>query len=99
MSTHRKLIHRLAFADGIALLMLVFVAVPVKYMLDQPIGVKLLGPVHGVLFLSLAISTIAALVRGALKPSLGAMLLIGALLPLGAFFADGRLRKTYPELR
>lgn len=99
MSAHRKLIHRLAFADGIALLALVFIAVPVKYMLEQPIGVKILGPIHGTLFLSLAISTIAALVRGALKPSLGAMLMIGALLPLGAFFADSQLRKTYPELR
>ena len=66
--THRKILYWLAFSDGIALLALVFVAVPLKYLLDQPLGVKLLGPLHGTLFLSLAVTTLAALGRGLLRP-------------------------------
>lgn len=95
---HRKILYWLAFSDGIALLVLVFVAVPVKYLLDQPLGVKLLGPLHGVLFLSLATATVSALGRGILRPGLALLLLVGALLPLGAFFADHKLRQAYPEL-
>ncbi|MBS0474471.1 MAG: DUF3817 domain-containing protein [Proteobacteria bacterium] len=98
MPSHRKLLYWLAFSDGLALLALIFVAVPAKYLLDQPLGVKVLGPMHGALFLSLAAATLSALVRGLLRPGLAAMLLVGALLPLGAFFADYRLRQAYPEL-
>ena len=99
MQTHRKILYWLAFSDGLALLALVFIAVPVKYILDQPIGVKLLGPLHGALFLSLAAATLSALGRGILRPGLAALLLAGALLPLGAFFADYKLRQAYPELQ
>lgn len=97
--THRKILYWLAFSDGIALLALAFVAVPIKYMLDQPLGVKILGPVHGALFLSLTAATLSALARGALRPGLALLLLVGALLPLGAFLADYRLRLAYPELQ
>ena len=97
--THRKILYWLAFSDGIALLALVFIAVPVKYMLDQPLGVKILGPVHGTLFLSLTAATLSALGRGSLRPGLALLLLVGALLPLGAFFADYKLRLAYPELQ
>lgn len=96
--THRKIIYRLAFLDGIALLVLGFVAVPVKYLLDLPLGVKILGPVHGTLFLSLMIASLSAVARGALRPRLAALLFVGALLPFGAFYADYRLRQNYPEL-
>ena len=96
---HRKILYWLAFSDGIALLVLVFIAVPIKYMLDQPIGVKFLGPLHGALFLSLATATLSALARGILRPGLALLLIIGALLPLGAFLADHKLRKAYPELQ
>lgn len=96
--THLKLVDRLAFADGVALLALVVVAVPVKYLLDQALGVRILGPLHGALFLSLCATTISALIRGALRPGLAILLLAGALLPFGAFFADHKLRQAYPEL-
>ena len=96
--THLKLVDRLAFADGAALLALLFVAVPVKYLFDQALGVRILGPLHGALFLSLGATTISALIRGALRPGLAIMLLIGALLPFGAFVADRKLRQAYPEL-
>jgi integral membrane protein len=95
---HRKLIYWLAFMDGIALLLLAGVAVPLKYMLDMPIGVKILGPIHGTLFLSLMIASIFGVTRGLLKPGLAVLLFFGALIPLGAFYADYRLKRAYPEL-
>lgn len=96
--THRKVIYWLAFSDGLALLFLVFIAVPLKYVLDVPLGVKILGPIHGALFLSLTAATLTALGRGVLKPRLAAFLLIGALIPLGAFFADHKLKQSYATL-
>jgi integral membrane protein len=98
MLNHRRIIYLLAFADGIALLVLVFLAVPVKYMLDMPIGVKILGPLHGALFTSLMLASVTAVARGLLKPGMAALLFIGALFPFGAFYADRRLKLAYPEL-
>jgi integral membrane protein len=95
---HRKLIYWLALMDGIALLLLAGVAVPLKYMLDMPIGVRILGPIHGTLFLSLMIASITGVTRGLLKPRLAVLLFFGALIPLGAFYADYRLKQAYPEV-
>lgn len=93
MDKHLRLIHTLAFSDGMALLLLVFVAVPVKYLLQMPLGVKVLGPLHGALFLSLSFSTLLALGRGLIQPRLAALIFFGALIPLGAFLADHQLKK------
>jgi integral membrane protein len=98
MPTTLKTLHRLAVADGIALLLLLFVAVPLKHRFDYPLGVTLLGPVHGALFLSLSVTLLTALSRGAVKPALAALLFIGALVPLGAFYADHKLRQASGDI-
>src|SRR5690606_42130893 len=41
----------LAFLEGTSLLVLLFIAVPIKYALQNPAWVKAMGPVHGALFL------------------------------------------------
>lgn len=97
MNTHRKMLYWLAFSDGLALLALVFIAVPAKYVLDIPLGVRVLGPLHGALFVSLSLTLAAALFRGVVKPGLAALLFFGALVPLGAFYADHKLRQAYPD--
>ena len=41
-----------AFLEGVSYILLLFVAVPIKYYLDEPGYVKLLGMPHGILFIS-----------------------------------------------
>lgn len=41
-----------AFLEGVSYILLLFVAVPIKYNLDNPAYVKLLGMPHGILFIS-----------------------------------------------
>lgn len=41
----------IAFLEGISLLVLVLVAVPMKYVYGNPALTKFLGPVHGAIFL------------------------------------------------
>ncbi len=40
-----------ALLEGASLLLLLFVAMPFKYYLGMPEAVKIIGPVHGILFL------------------------------------------------
>ncbi len=40
----------IAYAEVASYLLLLLVAVPMKYIFDQPLGVKIIGPIHGALF-------------------------------------------------
>ena len=42
----------IAFLEGVSYLLLLFVAVPIKYNLGDPAYVKLLGMPHGLLFMA-----------------------------------------------
>ena len=41
----------ISFVEGISYLLLVFIAMPLKYMFDYPLAVKIVGMGHGVLFI------------------------------------------------
>jgi integral membrane protein len=67
---------------------LLLVATYVKYGHDQPLGVKVLGPMHGLLFLTyvgLALS-LAAQVRWRARTT--SLVLLGAVLPFGGYVVD-----------
>ena len=42
----------ICFLEGVTLLVLVFIAVPLKYQFDNPIVSKIFGPIHGALFIA-----------------------------------------------
>lgn len=44
-------LRRLALLEGLTLLLLIFVAVPLKYAVHWPLGVRIIGPIHGLAFL------------------------------------------------
>lgn len=82
-----------ACAEGISYLVLLFVAMPLKYMADLPLAVRIVGSIHGVLFVLggiLAYEGIHA--RG--KPwSWGWKIFAAALVPFGTFFLDRGLER------
>ena len=53
-----------AFAEAVTLILLVCVAVPLKYILGMPAFVAALGPVHGVAFIVFLVVTMYALGEG-----------------------------------
>jgi hypothetical protein len=46
-------LRRLCLIEGLSLLLLLGVAMPLKYLADQPLAVRYVGLVHGVLWLAL----------------------------------------------
>ncbi len=75
----------LGILEGISFLALLFIAMPLKYSFDFPEGVRLLGPIHGGLFLgycSLAFS-LAIEQQWPIKKHLLAY--AAAVLPFGTF--------------
>lgn len=82
--------------EGVSFLLLLGVAMPLKYLYDMPMAVKIVGWAHGVLFV-LFIAALVAAMRAA-KWSIGEALVpfIASLVPFGPFLIDGRLKDKEP---
>jgi integral membrane protein len=81
-----RLAHRIGFWEGISYLLLLFVAMPMKYMMDYPEAVRLVGTLHGFLFVGFMGILFYCLMTKALslKAVIRAFLL--SLIPFGTFF-------------
>lgn len=93
MKTKLGRLRILSLIEGLSLLILVFVAVPLKYMADSPMMVKVFGPIHGGLFLLFVFMTIAQAVENGWKFKTVALLLVSSVVPLGCFFAEYKIFK------
>ncbi|MCF0072781.1 DUF3817 domain-containing protein [Dyadobacter sp. CY261] len=79
----------LGFLEGISLIVLVFIAVPLKYWGGQPALVKLIGPIHGLLFTLFVLTTLSAGVTYRWKFSETSWkVLIACIVPFGTFYVD-----------
>lgn len=89
---------KIAFLEGISYLVLLLLAMPLKYFADIPGPVKYVGWAHGVLFVLFCIYLLKVWIG--LKWNFGKALLafIASLLPFGAFVLDAKLKKEYPEV-
>jgi integral membrane protein len=81
--------------EGVSFLLLLFIAMPLKYWADMPLFVRYIGMAHGILFVWYLISV--ALVRSEYRLSNRdtAIALAASLLPFGTFYAD---RKIFQKL-
>jgi integral membrane protein len=80
----------IAFVEGISFLILLFVAMPLKYFFEQPQAVRSVGSIHGGLFIAYVILVFLT------KKELGwdwaktRLLLLVSFIPFGNFYADGK---------
>lgn len=77
-----------SFFEGVSYLLLLFVAVPIKYFSADASYVKMLGMPHGILFILYII--IAFLIKKEMKWSLKdfCIVLLASILPFGTFYVD-----------
>jgi len=87
----------IAFLEGVSFLMLLFIAMPLKYSYNMPIFVKVIGMAHGVFFVLFIFSL--ADVRMTYKWSVGKIMVsfLASLLPFGTFVLDAKLLKKEME--
>ncbi|WP_268034119.1 DUF3817 domain-containing protein [Algoriphagus sp. PAP.12] len=84
----------ISLIEGASFLILLFIAMPLKYMFDMPIAVTYMGWIHGVLFI-LYIYTVfptASKLKWDFSRTLFA--LIASVLPFGPFIFDRNLKKS-----
>jgi len=78
--------------EGLSFLNLLGIAMPLKYMYDMPMAVKLVGWAHGVLFMALVWALAEAKRVHGWPASRAAKILVAALLPFGPFVIDRSLK-------
>jgi integral membrane protein len=92
MSPLRRL-RLVGLLEGLSLLALVLVAVPLKHVYGMPLAVRVVGPIHGALFLWFlyALSTVARARNWTARRSATAV--VAALIPGGTLVFDRSLRR------
>ncbi len=82
----------IAILEGISLLTLVFIAVPMKYGFDNPSFVKMMGPIHGSLFLLFLFNTLSVGVEHNWKfKETTWKVLLACIIPFGTFYIDRKI--------
>lgn len=82
----------IAILEGISLLTLVFIAVPVKYVLGNPAFVKMMGPIHGTLFLLFLFNTLSVGIEQNWKfREITWKVLLACIIPFGTFYIDRKI--------
>lgn len=91
--TLMRILRCVSFLEGVSFLVLLLIAMPLKYVYHQEMAVKITGAVHGGLFIALAGIALLAMLRVKLPIKTGFLLGLASLIPTGTFFADRMLKK------
>ena len=83
----------IALLEGVSYILLLFIATPIKYFMNEPKYVKLLGMPHGILFIMYII--LAVIVGSNLKWNNKTMrtVLLASIIPFGTFYVDKKFLK------
>lgn len=78
----------LSIIEGTSTLLLFGIAMPLKYYADMPLAVRIVGSLHGLLFVCLVIVFLLAIRRVPISKELAAAGMIAAVVPFGPFVFD-----------
>lgn len=91
LTTSLGRLRAVAFLEGVSFLLLLGIAMPLKYMAGKPEAVQVVGMAHGVLFI------LYVLLVFRIQGELGwtwrqtAIALLASVVPFGTFYADAKL--------
>jgi integral membrane protein len=88
-----SLLRKIGFAEGLSWLLLLGIAMPLKYVAGQPLPVRIVGWIHGLLFIAYLIQLyrVQSAYRWPLKKTVLGCL--AAFLPFGTWLFDAQLKK------
>ena len=88
-----------AWVTGIGLVILVFIAMPLKYFFGQPLLVAIVGMAHGFLYMAYIVITLLLAERCRWRPVDALVILVAGTIPLASFFAERRVTARVREHR
>jgi integral membrane protein len=82
-----------AFLEGLSFVLLLFVAMPLKYLAGLPLAVRVVGSIHGALFLVFLAALYRAARARAWPNRRTFTAFMASILPFGTFVFDASLRR------
>ncbi|HEY8402133.1 MAG TPA: DUF3817 domain-containing protein [Cytophagaceae bacterium] len=83
----------IAFWEGISAIVLFFIAMPIKYLLDYPLVVKYVGWAHGILFVLYILSLAQVTFTNKWSLYRVGLAFLASLVPFGTFVFDKKVLK------
>ncbi|WP_025734021.1 DUF3817 domain-containing protein [Carnimonas nigrificans] len=81
-------LRRAALVEGTTLLLLLFIAVPLKHLAGVPQAVSIMGPIHGVAFICYIVLLLRSQTMLRLDGAQLTKLIVAAFIPFGALYAN-----------
>jgi integral membrane protein len=91
MTTSLRLLRLLCRIEGISLLLLLFVAMPLKHLAEMPLAVRYVGMAHGLLWLGLVALLIAHAWKNRWSRGRSTAVFVSSVLPFGFLVMDRRM--------
>jgi len=88
-----SIFRKVAVAEGISYILLLFIAMPLKYWAGMPLAVKYTGWAHGLLFVLYIVFFVMSWQESRWKLGKAAMYLVSCLLPFAPFWVDKKLKE------
>jgi integral membrane protein len=88
-----SIFRKVAVAEGVSYILLLFIAMPIKYIFHMPLAVKYTGWAHGLLFVLYVAFFVMTWMESRWKLSKAGMYLFSSLLPFAPFWVDKQLKK------
>lgn len=95
--TALKFARGLGIADGVSLLVLLFIAMPMKYMAGMPLAVSIVGAIHGGIFVTYVLALLLAQIVVRWNIIWSVLGVAAAFVPFANFFLDRKFKKMQKE--
>ena len=79
--------------EGVSYLLLLFVAMPLKYLAGMPAAVRIVGSMHGILFVAFVIALLDVWRKRGWPLRKTAWAFLSSLYPFGTFFLSRQIRR------
>ena len=86
-----KILRIIALLEGLSFLILMGIAMPLKYYADSPAAVRVVGMAHGILFVLYCLNVVFAHFKFNWTFTKTGLALLASVLPFGTFVADVKL--------
>src|SRR5690606_16630973 len=82
-----------AFLEGLSFLLLIFVAMPLKYFADMPMAVRVTGSAHGALFVAYVLLLVRVTIEREWSMKRAVWAFVASLVPFGTFVLGRELAR------